>query len=53
MDARRIEVSLSQDKINFINNTFQKELDYWKEAALERASDLNDANELKDSKDFF
>ena len=44
MDARRIEVSLSQDKINFINNTFQKELDYWKEAALQRASDLNDEN---------
>ena len=46
MDARRIEVSLSQDKISFINSAFQKELDYWKEAALERALDLNDANEL-------
>ena len=47
MDARRIEVSLSQDQINFINSTFQKELDYCKEAALKRALDLNDANELK------
>ena len=49
MDARKIEVSLSHDKIGFISSTFQKELDYWKEAALERALDLNDANELKHS----
>ena len=49
MDARRIEVSLSQDKINLINGTYQKDLDYWKEAALERALDQNDANKLKDS----
>ena len=37
MDARRIEVSLSQDKINFINSAFQKELDYRKDAALKMA----------------
>ena len=30
IDARRIEVSLSHDKISFINSVFQKELDYWK-----------------------
>ena len=28
MDKRTIEVSLSQDKISFINSAFQKELDY-------------------------
>ena len=49
MDARRIEVSLFQDKINLINGTYQKELDYWKEAALERALDQNDTNKLKNS----
>ena len=48
MDVRRIEVSLSQDKINQINSAFQKELDYWKEAALENL-DENEANQLKDS----
>ena len=48
MDVRRIEVSLSQDKINQINSAFQKELDYWKEAALEDL-DENEANQLKDS----
>ena len=46
MDARRIEVNLSQDKIKSINSAFQKELDYWKEAALENL-DENEANQLK------
>ena len=48
MDAKRFEVSLSQDKINFINSAFQKELDYWKEAAL-KDLDANEANQLKDT----
>ena len=48
MDARRIEVSLSQDKINLINGIYQKVLDYWKDAALERASNLHEENQLKD-----
>ena len=48
MDAKRFEVSLSQDKINFINSAFQKELDYWKEAALKNLSG-NEANQLRDS----
>ena len=48
MDVRRTGVSLSQDKISFINSAFQGELDYWKKAALEGALELNDANELKD-----
>ena len=42
MDAGKIKVRLSQDKIH------QTKLKYWKEAALERALDLNDANKLKD-----
>ena len=48
MDAKRIEVSLFH-KINFINSTFQTYLEYWKKAALERALDLNEENQLKDS----
>ena len=47
MDARRIEVSLSQDKINFINSTFQKDLDYWKDTALKIALDGDKADQLK------
>ena len=46
MDARRIEVNLSQDKIRSINSAFQKELNYWKEAALKNL-DENEANQLK------
>ena len=48
MDARRIEVSLSQNKIDRITGIYQAELRYWKEAALKNL-DENDANELKDS----
>ena len=48
MDAGRSEVSLLQDKLDFINSTFQNELDYWKEEALERALDQNDTNQLED-----
>ena len=47
MDARRIEVNLSQDKIDRITSIYQVELNYWKEAALKNL-DENDANELKD-----
>ena len=46
MDERRIEVSLSQYKIDCINNIYQTELVYWKEGAL-RNLDQNDANELE------
>ena len=45
MDATKIEVNLSEEKINVINNNYK----YWKEAASERALDQNDTNKLKDS----
>ena len=38
-----IEVNLSQEKINFINDAYQKELQYWKELALKKASTENKA----------
>ena len=48
MDARRIEVSLSQNKIDRVTSIYQADLRYWKEAVLKNL-DENDANELKDS----
>ena len=30
----KIEVNLSQEKIDFINEAYQKELQYWKKVAL-------------------
>ena len=33
---KKIEVNLSQEKINFINGTYQKELWYWRQATLKR-----------------
>ena len=49
MDAGRIEVSLSQDKIDLINYVHQKELEYWKKAAFKRTLDKDEENQLKDS----
>ena len=46
MNARRIEVSLSHDKIDLTNNIHQKELEYCKE--VENALDENKVNQLKD-----
>ena len=43
----QIEVSLSQEKINFINNIYQKGSQYWKVGALKKALGENEANELK------
>ena len=31
----KIEVNLSQEKIDFINDAYQKQLKYWKKVALE------------------
>ena len=44
----KIEVNLSQEKINFINDTHQKGLQYWKEAALKKDSTENEAKESTD-----
>ena len=38
-----IEVNLSQEKINFVNDNYQKELQYWKKLALKKASTENEA----------
>ena len=43
-----IEVNLSQEKINFVNDNYQKELQYWKKLALKKASTENEAKELID-----
>ena len=48
MDARRIEVNLSQDKIDRITSIYQADLRYWEEDALKNLGE-NDANELNDS----
>ena len=43
-----IEVNLPQEKINFINDNHQKELHYWKNVTLKKASTENKAKELID-----
>ena len=41
-----IEVNLSQEKINFINDAYQNKLQYWKKAALKKVSTENETKEL-------
>ena len=42
----RIEVQLHQEKVDFINDAYEKGLLYWKRVALESASTENEAREL-------
>ena len=43
----KIEVNLSEKKINLINDTYQKELKYWNEAAFKKALAEDEANRLE------
>ena len=45
--ANRIEVNLPQEKIDFINDAHQKELEYWKNISLESKNE-NERKELTD-----
>ena len=42
----RIEVEIHQEKIDFTNYPYEKELQYWKRVALESVSTENEAREL-------
>ena len=44
----KIEVNLSQEKIEFIKDAYQKELHYWKKAALESVLTENGRKQLTD-----
>ena len=43
-----IEIKLSQENIDFINDTCQKELQYWKKVALQSVSTENGRKQLTD-----
>ena len=43
----KIEAKLTQEKIDFINDVHQKELQYWKKIALE-SKDENEKKQLTD-----
>ena len=42
----RIEVEIYQENADFINDAYEKELQYWKRATLESVSTENEAKEL-------
>ena len=45
----KIEVNLHQDKVDFINDAYEKGLQYWKRAPLESVSTEYEARELIES----
>ena len=51
----KTEVDLSQEKIDFINDAYQKELQHWKNMALESVSTENETrvNRFSTLKNFF
>ena len=42
----RIEVEIHQEKVDFVNDAYEKELQYWKRVTLESVSTENEAQEL-------
>ena len=42
----RIEAEMHQEKVDFIDDAYEKELRYWERAALESVSTENEAKEL-------
>ena len=44
----KIEVEIHQEKVDFVNDAYEKELQYWKRAALESVSTKSEAKELID-----
>ena len=42
----RIEPEIHQEKVDFVNDAYEKELRYWKRATLESVSTENEAREL-------
>ena len=44
----KFEVKLSQEKIEFINDVYQKKIYYWKKAALESVLTKNERKQLTD-----
>ena len=44
----KIEVDLSQEKIDFLNDAYQKELQHQKNVALESVSTKNESKQLTD-----
>ena len=48
----RIEVELHQEKVDFINDAYEKGLRYWKRGALERVSTENEKRVSTKESDF-
>ena len=44
----KIEIEVNQEKIDYINYVYNKEITYWKKAALERVLNDSEEKELQD-----
>ena len=45
-EKAELRVEIHQEKVDFINDAYEKELRYWKRAALENVSIENEAREF-------
>ena len=46
--AKKIEIEGNQEKMNYINYAYNKEVKYWKKAALTRVLNESDKKKLVD-----
>ena len=46
--TKKIEIQVNQEKIDYINYAYNKEITYWKKAALEKVLTENGKKELMD-----
>ena len=46
--AKKIEIEGNQEEMNYINYVYNKEIKYWKKAALARVLNESDKKELVD-----
>ena len=46
--TKKMEIEVNQEKIDYINYVYNKEITYWKKAALERVLNESEEKELLD-----
>ena len=48
LKLKKIEIEVNQEKIDYVNYVYIKEITYWKKAALERVLNESEEKELLD-----
>ena len=48
LELKKIEIEVNQEKVEYISYAYNKEITYWKKAALERVLNESEEKELAD-----